>query len=200
MMNYGREDNVMTQRTSNVSSSRSNAIQNNRRAFLEQCKRWRLTRNENEIYYVNMGYLNVFDAFRIASNESAKVTAVYDECGESYKVMPPQIMPLYRYAVREIHKGNDTQFNINVLQVIIKITEIVDNKQDFTGYSIIKHTFKECAREFITMNNWACSIFRDCNIWEYIDDIETERCSVEVTFEHVMDRLKNEIRQKLRIL
>ena len=69
MMNYGREDNVMTQRTSNVSSSRSNAIRNNRRAFLEQCHQWRISSDEHDIYYVNLRYLNVFDAFRILSCE-----------------------------------------------------------------------------------------------------------------------------------
>ena len=73
-------------------------------------------------------------------------------------------------------------------------------KDDFTGYSIIKHAFKECATQFITMNAWACSIFRDCTIWEYIDNIETDTCSVDVTFEMVMDRLKKEIRQKLAML
>ena len=154
---------------------RTNVIRYNCTVFQEQYKRWRLTRHENEIYYVNLGYLNVFDAFRVRSNESAKVTAVYDEYGDSYKVMPPQIMPLYWYEVWEIHKGNETQFHIKVLEVIIKITDIVDKKHDFTGSSIIKHDFKECATQFITMNTWACSIFRDCTIWEYIDNIETDK-------------------------
>ena len=115
---------------------------------------------------------------------------MYDECRESYKVIPPQLIPLYRYAVREIYKVKEYQFNIKVLEVIIKITNNVHKRDDFTGYCVIKHAFKECATQFITMNAWACSIFRDCNIWEYIENIETDNFSVDVTFEMVIDKLK----------
>ena len=88
-MNFGTEDNVMTQHTSNVSSSRSTTIRYDRSGFLEQCQQWRISRDEHDIYYVNLRCLNVFDAFRVRSRESANVTAAYHECRDSYKIMPP---------------------------------------------------------------------------------------------------------------
>lgn len=194
------KESIMTQKTSNVPSSKALTISYNRNYFKEICKRWRLDKDEKDIYYINVRHLNVFDAFRMTSNESRKVTLAYNQSGIYYKIMPPQLMPLYRHDIREIYKENDTAFNIKILEVIIDITKSVHGKDDYTGYCVLKHAFKDCAMKFITMNAWAASILESCRIWSYIDKIDTDNCTVDVTFENVMETLKNIMSEKLATL
>ena len=194
------DDKLMINKMANPYSLNAEVTTYDRNYFKEKCKNWRLRKEEQDIYYINMKGLNVFDSFRIRSNESHKVTSVYHETGMYYKIMPPQLMPLYRYAVREIYKGNSPAFNIKVLQVIIDVTTSVHQKDDYSGYCVLKHAFRDCALKFITMNGWAASIVDGCRIWSYIDDLETEDCNVDIVFEHVMDMLKKFMEEKLATL
>ena len=190
----------MTQKTANAYSLKAITTSKNRNYFKEICKSCRLEKDEKDIYYINVNHLNVFDAFRMTSNESRKATSAYDESGMYYKIMPPQLMPLYRHAIREIYKENNTAFNIKDLEVIIDVTKSVHGMDDYTGYCVLKHAFRECAMRFITMNAWAASIVDGCRIWSYIDNIDTDDCKVDVIFEHVIDTLKKFMSQKLATL
>ena len=70
-----------------------------------------IKRNEKDVWYVNKMYMNVFDSFRLGFNETKGVRDAYEMIGRQYEKIPPQLIPLFSYAISYIYNGRDSTFN-----------------------------------------------------------------------------------------
>ena len=120
----------LTQRTSNV-ARRVNNCGVEQDMFDEKCRQWRRKRHVMDNIYVNLMVKNVLYAFWFGKNESKNVLDSYGQIGERYDILAPQLVPVYSLAVQKLCEGVESEFWVEVLNILISITKRLREKEDF---------------------------------------------------------------------